>query len=287
MTREDLRGLGFTDERVNSWLRSGLLIPRYCGVYLLGHDAEPPYAEEMAAVLACRPGAVVGHRSAVHLWWGEATDPRPSPIELVVVRRKLAPRDGIRVHTTRSLEPDEIAMRHGVPITSPSRTIVDFAGDATDDEVEWAIGRAQRGGAATRGHLLALLQRRPRVHGAARLRRLLAGPTPFTRSQAERRLLRLLAADGLPVPLANEPLFGFEVDVLWPQAGLVVEFDGFEFHGDRAAFERDRARDAKLVACGYVVIRVTWRQLVGDPATVASRIAAAYRTRYSSQSNGG
>jgi very-short-patch-repair endonuclease len=79
--------------------------------------------------------------------------------------------------------------------------------------------------------------------------------------------------------LANGSLAGFEVDLLWPEARLVVEFDSFEFHGDRAAFGRDRERDAALAARGYLVIRVTWRQLVGEPEAAASRIAATHATR--------
>ncbi len=52
----------------------------------------------------------------------------------------------------------------------------------------------------------------------------------------------------------------------------MVEFDGFGFHADRAAFERDRQRDAELQAQGYRVLRVTWRELADHPAAVVSRI---------------
>lgn len=45
---------------------------------------------------------------------------------------------------------------------------------------------------------------------------------------------------------------------------LVVEVDGFEFHGTREAFERDRARDRALIERGYLVIRVTQSQVLGD-----------------------
>jgi hypothetical protein len=39
---------------------------------------------------------------------------------------------------------------------------------------------------------------------------------------------------------------GFTVDAVWPAQQLIVELDGYAFHGTRAAFERDRARDAEL-----------------------------------------
>jgi very-short-patch-repair endonuclease len=60
---------------------------------------------------------------------------------------------------------------------------------------------------------------------------------------------------------------------------LVVEFDGFAFHSNRYAFERDRLRDAELQARGFRVIRVTWRQLTDDPLSLADRIARALAAR--------
>jgi very-short-patch-repair endonuclease len=56
---------------------------------------------------------------------------------------------------------------------------------------------------------------------------------------------------------------------------LVVEVNGYAFHSTRAAFERDRRRDADLQARGLRVIRVTWRQIVEEPEAVLVRIAQA------------
>jgi very-short-patch-repair endonuclease len=59
----------------------------------------------------------------------------------------------------------------------------------------------------------------------------------------------------------------------------VIEVDGYQFHGHRAAFERDRKKDQLLAAAGYVVIRVTWLQLVHEPLRVAATISAALTAR--------
>jgi very-short-patch-repair endonuclease len=67
------------------------------------------------------------------------------------------------------------------------------------------------------------------------------------------------------------------------EARVIVEFDGFAFHGDRIAFEADRLRDAELQARGFRVIRVTWRQLVDDREGVVDRIG---RTTALSATNG-
>jgi very-short-patch-repair endonuclease len=67
--------------------------------------------------------------------------------------------------------------------------------------------------------------------------------------------------------------------MLWPGERLIVEVDGYAFHSSRAAFERDRRRDADLQSRGYAVIRVTWRQLRSAPHAVVARIAAALAMR--------
>ncbi|HJS96840.1 MAG TPA: DUF559 domain-containing protein [Solirubrobacteraceae bacterium] len=109
------------------------------------------------------------------------------------------------------------------------------------------------------------------------MRRILGqrGGPRLTRSWGERRLLSLIREAGLPVPLTNRLLLGFKVDAVWPDLKLVVEVDGYEFHGDRDAFESDRARDAVLVAHGYRVLRFTARQLRDRPLLVLGQLAAA------------
>ena len=65
--------------------------------------------------------------------------------------------------------------------------------------------------------------------------------------------------------------------MFWPAARLVVEVDGYAYHGNRAAFERDRRKDATLTAAGYTVIRVTWRQIKEEPLAVVALIARLLR----------
>jgi len=65
-----------------------------------------------------------------------------------------------------------------------------------------------------------------------------------------------------------------EVDALFGDARVIVETDGFQHHGTRAAFERDRARDARLAAAGYRVLRLTHRRIAHDPEAVAADLRA-------------
>jgi very-short-patch-repair endonuclease len=84
-----------------------------------------------------------------------------------------------------------------------------------------------------------------------------------------------LFAAGLPAPEVNARILGHEVDFLWRDEGLVVEVDGFQFHSTRAAFERDRQRDAELQGAGLRVLRVTWRQVVDAPYAALTNLVRA------------
>ncbi|MGI8595323.1 MAG: endonuclease domain-containing protein [Solirubrobacteraceae bacterium] len=112
--------------------------------------------------------------------------------------------------------------------------------------------------------------------GESRLSAKPSGPKP-RRSLAPtpRTSLSLVAKAQLPAPETNVRIGPHEVDALWREHHLVVEIDGFAYHSTRAAFERDRARDAELQARGLRVMRVTWRQLVGESEAVVARAARA------------
>jgi very-short-patch-repair endonuclease len=97
----------------------------------------------------------------------------------------------------------------------------------------------------------------------------------YTRSKAERLMRRLLGAASLPQPVCNARIHGQQPDFLWSAERLVVQVDGYQFHGHRSAFERDRRKDQVLVAGGYRVIRVTWLQMQHEPLRVIAVIAAA------------
>lgn len=276
VARRQLLAIGWDRNAVDRWLRTGRLHPVHRGVYLVGHPAPPVGAREMAAVLACGPGAVISHRSAAGIH-ELLPDPARSREVEVSVPRDCGRRPGIRAYRVSGFEAGERGVVGPIPVTSPFRTLLDLAA-IEDRDLEQALAEAQRRHFVQPGELLRRAHGR---HGAAALRRLIESPggPAFTRSEAERRLLRLIRRAALPSPSTNARLHGYEVDFLWPAARLVVEVDGFAFHSSRAAFERDRARDAELAAAGYVVVRITWRRLTDRPEAVVARIAGVLASR--------
>ncbi len=238
------------------------------GVYRVGHTAPLDFDREMAAVLACGTRALVSHASAAYLW---ALGTRPDG-DVHVSGPDRRGRTGIRLHRCR-LSVGDAARCRGVPVTSVARALVDMASEASSLELERAIADAFRRRLVTRTQLeRELAGGRPGATAIRAVLELEKGPA-LTRSEAERRLLDLIRAAELPVPDHNVRVFGSEVDMFWPEQGLVVEVDGFAFHSGRDAFERDRIRDARLVAANIRVLRVTWRRLVAKPHAIVADIA--------------
>lgn len=208
----------------------------------------------MAAVLPCGPEAVLSHTSAAELWGMLRSGRPPSPAGVdpdvhVTVRSEASRRRrGIVIHRSRTLDLDHIARRLGIPVTNPSRTLADLRRTLPKPTFAAALREAEFLGLAIGRSL---------------------GPDQ-TRSELEAKFLRLCRRHRLPRPYPNVRLGPFLVDFLWPQARLIVEMDGYRAHAGRAAFEADRARDAELVALGFSVIRITWRQLEDVHAVAAT-----------------
>lgn len=224
VARRQLLGAGVSKRRVERMVSDGRLIWLHRGVYAVGHRAIGEKGRAMAAVLACGPGAVLAGRWAAALW-GLVRWPRGN-VEVIAPNSRSRP--GIKVRRS-ALNAREVTWHHGIPVTTAARTLRDL-GDP------------------------------PRLVAEAQVKRLI--PTPaegITRSELERRFLRVVQEAGLPRPLTNHQVEGFEVDAVWLQQRLVVELDGWEFHRTRAAFERDRERDAVLMLAGWRTMRITAR----------------------------
>ncbi len=249
------------------------------GVYLVGHTVAAPGALELAAVLACGANAFVSHRSAAALW--RLTRTPAAEVEVTVVGRDCRSRDGLRVHAAERLDATDRAHKSGIPVTSPARTLVDYAATANAAELEWAIAEAHAHNLADERRILAAVERAPTHAGVARLRAILRQPggPQRTRSGGERAMLRLIRAAGLPAPRVNVPIAGFTADFVWPEERLIVEVDGYPYHSDRAAFERDHRRDIVHRNAGYDVLRFTGRQLEEEPFLIAAAIARALDRR--------
>jgi very-short-patch-repair endonuclease len=244
------------------------------GVYAVGHTVLGRNGRYMAAVLACGPRAALSHVAAADLWSMRRSD--AVKVDVIVPTAGGRSRGGLRIHRHPSLRAAELTTHHGIPVTTPARTLLDLAATLQSARLERVLDQAEILELTDYPALDALARARPGHNGAKKLRRALAthlAGTTLTRSELEERFFGLCDEHGLPRPKVNERVAGKEVDFLFAAERLIVETDSWQFHRTRHAFENDRTRDALLLTHGYRTLRVTHRALTSDPASVAATIA--------------
>jgi len=269
VTRRQLTALQLGPAAVHRRMERGLLHRLHRGVYLWAQSSPEPPVRARAAVLACGDGAILSHLSAMAHWG--MTPESEGPIDVTITGRRSRHPD-IRTHNRRALDVRDIRTLNAVPTTSPARTLLDSASEMPSRDFARAVERAQIKRLITKHELKATIARAPRHPNAAALRAVVAEPA-FTRSEAERRLLALLRSAKLPIPVFNAMVEGYEVDTLWREQRVILEFDSYAFHATRAAFERDRRKSAVLDRASYVVLRSTWNELTQDSYALIARVA--------------
>lgn len=270
MSEGQLRICGVTRDAIRHRIGQGRLHPLYRAVYLVGHEAPPEGARQFGAVLACKPGALLSHRSS-GAWW-RMCDDATGAVHVTGLENS-GPRPGIRFHRTRLLPRADRRTKDGLPVTAPARTLVDLASQMAERELERALDEALMRRLLRERDLLIALDRSRGRAGAGRLRALIGdGLTKgATRSEAERRFRRLVRAAEFPAPEFNVSVGPYLLDALWREHRVAVELDSYRFHGGRVPFETDRVRDADLTA--FKVLRFTWRRLTRQPEAVAATVA--------------
>jgi very-short-patch-repair endonuclease len=246
-----LNEAGIDKDGISRRVKAGRLHRIHRGVYAVGHRRLTFEGRCMAAVLALGEGAAVSHVSAASLWG--MLKPHSGPIHVTVpgnAGRKQ--RRGIAIHRSHSLIAAVSIVSDGIRVTKAARTLQDLHRAVSDEIYRHAVRRA-----------LDL-----RLISSAQLR----SDDDLTRSELERLFRTLCRRHRLPEPEVNARVGPYEVDFLWRDRGLIAETDGFRHHGDRSAFERDRARDAHLQSWGFRVLRFTHRQLTEDRSAVVGAL---------------
>lgn len=200
--------------------------------------------------------------------WGFCESPR-GPLHVKVRGSVTREPPGVRVHRTTARALAGVGKLRGVPVTSPTATLVDLAATLPRREVESALQRAVVGGCVDAGKLREFLERSGGrgCRGPAVLRDLLPprARRNHVRTPLEEFVADMLAAPGLPPFCCEYPVYYegrvFYLDFAYPEALVAVEADGRRWHSDATAFEQDRARHNALTSLGWKVLRVTDRQV--------------------------
>ena len=281
IAQRQLLAIGVAHSSIRWLVERARLLPSLRGVFLVGHSAVTELGAETDALLSVRDEAALGHWSAGGAWdlW---TPARPEIDVTVIGEAPAATNPGVRVHRTRILAPQDLRIRHGLPVTSPARTLLDIAPDCSERQLEIAFDRAITSRVMREADVRDVLDRAGGHRGRGRLGGMLAywaGGTALSWSEAEERLRTLIRAARLPEPLSNVEVAGYVVDYYWPDHRFVLEVDGYRFHSGRRRFEDDRRKDQDLRRAHVDVMRVSGRQVQNDAYAIIAGIATELARR--------
>lgn len=269
VSHEQLTEIGFAQHQIDRLLGDHLLVIEHRGVYRFGVIDRQPHGRWRGALLACGEGSALSHRSGArfrHLRSAEerldVTVPRATPLHR-----------GITLHRPLVLDPRDVECVDGFEVTTVAKTLVDLAAVVRKDALARALRQSVTLEVFDLRALESTLGRHRGRRGVGVLKELLATHYDWnvdTRERLEQRFRKFVIDRRIePRPEHNVLVFGHLCDAVWREHRLVVELDSRAHHlRDPVAFERDRRRDADLAACGWLVIRITWRRLHDDPAGV-------------------
>lgn len=271
ISTEQLAGIGLSASSIRSATKAGRLHPTpFRGVHSL---APPPLGRLetiKAAALACGHPSLPSHWSAAEVL--RIADPPLLPVHVTRPTGNGQRRRLLVIH--RSHVPAcDTSGRDGILCTSAARTIFDLAAIAEPEELERILIAADSERILNRRRLYELVDGSAGRRGMRVLRSLLAADPIRVRSPAETEMRFVCRLAEMPDPIVNGVAGGLEVDYHWPELRLVVEVDGWRFHGGRERANADRDRDQRLAAAGWLVVRFTRDQIDADPAECARRLA--------------
>ena len=186
--RRQLLALGFDDDRIRR--RVGRSLHRvHAGVFAVGHPRLTQHGRWMAAVIACGQGAWLSYLDAALLWdFYEGTGPR---IHVTVKSHRRV--QGLVLHRTRRIDPDEVATKDAIPVTTVARTLVDLAEILSEDRLLRAMREAEFKRLLELDALSAAVERAHGKPGLRALKRAIARhhPGQVIRGELEHRFARL------------------------------------------------------------------------------------------------
>ena len=207
LTVQQLRGAGIDAALTNRLVRSQALDVVRRGLYRCGDT--PPFWEQAVLAACLVPGTLVAasHLTAANVWGMWTTD----EIHVAVRYPAKLTHPGAQVHRSRDLTTDDVVYIDRVPVTRPSRTLVDLGLCLPENEVRRAVEHAVAIGRADRSELwrIRIAVGRQGRNGAGVMGRVLARLpkiASLAESGPEVRLLTLLTEAGLPQPALQYPV---------------------------------------------------------------------------------
>lgn len=270
--RAQARAAGWSSYRINRRVALGEWVTMYEGRVLRNATTTVTRRGLMyAAVLATGPRSVLAGPSAATL--NGIDVPWPQPVVLVPPSSRREPAGITTLHDV--LVDDDWMLCDALPVTTRVRTVLDCLVILPEPAGQAFLDRALQQRWISFDELVRRTQQRLGRRGAPRLRRHLQVAGYGLRSEAERRLRRLLVQAGVTGWVVDWPLAGVGVlDFAFPDVRLAIEVDGRAWHSAGDRFQHDRTRQNALVARGWTVLRFTWADIADRPGHVVATVKA-------------
>ena len=174
----------------------------------------------------------------------------------------------------------DVVMSTGVRVTNRARTVFDCLRVLPDRQAVDLLDRALQQRWTTLDDIAGRVRAAAGRHGVSRLVRFVNSAGSGARSAAERLAIGILRNAGITGWEANAPIHANGEliaigDLVFRAARVVVELDGRAYHVSGEQFERDRARQNRLVGAGWTVLRFTWRDLTVRPGDLVASVRKA------------
>jgi hypothetical protein len=266
VSREQLLGLGMKDNAMQRRVRAGgpwqVLLP---GVYFGLTGAPNLLQKEMAALLYAGPGSLItGPVALMHHGLRSPVVLETVNVLVPMARQRLST-GFVRLHRTRRM-PAAVVSSGPLRLVVVARAVADTARLLVEvRDVRAVVADAVQRRWCTVADLATELRDGP-VKGSAMFRSALADVAEGIRSVAEGDLRKLIWAARLPAPLYNASLYVGDAflarpDAWWPEAGVAVEVDSYEWHLSPADSDRTRKRHDLLIAAGVYPLHFSPRQI--------------------------
>ena len=282
---------GYSPDRIRGLVRRGEWVTLRTGVHcaspLLEGARDDPAGQHAirvaAALLAIDLRAVASEASAACLYGLPLPAGEPARAVLTVATGSATPRQyrGLLIRAA-GLPDGHVTRQHGLPATTPARTVVDLARKMPFEDAVILADAALHRGLVRPADLQRMLRdcwTWPGVRRAARVVRFADGrcETPI-----ESRSRVLFDRGGLPAPEPQQLIVDghdnvvARVDFLWRGQRTIGESDGRIKYGDPSAIWREKRREDLLRDLGYEVVRWSWHNLIEQPERTVARIRAAF-----------
>jgi hypothetical protein len=255
---EQLRRCGLSKWQIPRWVNAKVLHRVFPRAYAVGSPKITLLGRVKAAVLACGDDSFASHRTAAWIW---ALGISMRGIEVTVAREDAPAIKGIKTRKS-SFAPGETTRRHGIPVTSLIRTLIDLAAVLDENSLAYALDQAGRHNLSI-PRLREAIERHKGRTGIAKLRRVVDEyyPTKPVNSKLEWLARNFCRRENLPRAQVNaliETDDGFrEGDLVFAQAKVILEIQSKEHHGSWQARIRDNRRAAELAVDDWLVLQAT------------------------------